>query len=69
MTKTENLKCHFCQATATHLKRDAVLEERNDENGQCLPDAIVTEELPICLACEDENYDGTEIYPGVTPLA
>lgn len=69
MTKTEAPKCYFCQTAATHIKREVELEERNDENGQCLPDAEIVTELPICLACEDWNYDGTEIYPGVRPIA
>lgn len=71
MTKTSTApKCYFCETTdATAIKRDVELESRDDADGQCLPDAEIVTELPICLDCNETWYDGTETYPALLPLA
>lgn len=62
MTKTESLKCHFCQKAATAIKTEAEIDYSGEE------EVIVPVELPICADCADQWYDGTEEFPGTKEL-
>jgi hypothetical protein len=54
--------CHFCGTPAQAIKREAVLVEQDEA------DAEVITKLPVCYACAEAYFDGTEAYPGTLPL-
>lgn len=58
------MKCYFGDHEATHIKQEA--EYAYDE-GAIESQTIV--KLPICKACNEANYDGTEEYPRLLPLS
>lgn len=60
--------CYFCKGLPTNIKRDGHLEEAEQADGTVLQDTVVIELLPICLECNEENYDDTEMFPALLPL-
>lgn len=69
VTMTEDpAVCYFCKGIPTAIKQDAGYTEREQADGTVLEDGIVVELLPICDACAEHWYDGTELMPELLPL-
>lgn len=58
--------CYLCEtAEAEALKTEMDREQADDEN---CSDVLIPVTRPICLACNDLHFDGTEDVPALLPL-
>lgn len=58
-------KCELCETAEAEVLK---FEEDSEFDEEC-NEVLVKIERPICRACAEYWYDGSETYPGTHPLA
>ena len=61
----ETTECYFCKGEATNRKAELALGW-DEEKGREIRSREI---LEICKPCNESEYDGTEEYPALLPLA
>lgn len=65
MTMTQNTKCELCKTAEAEVLKFESEEVEIDEHGHT---EIRKVPVLICLTCAEDEYDGTEEFPGYHPL-